>query len=361
MLTKNASRFNEIDLIETIAIFFVIFYHCTTYTFDFMNTGSFGNYILYFSRTILATCVPIFFFVNGFLLLNKPLDFKKHIKKCINIFVIIFIWALILMPLYLLINGENITLNAIIVPILNMSVDYDMNLFWYLGALLCIYILFPLLKICFDANKKAFIFFTVVCGMLTLGFDLLNEIFLVAGNFTHTLENGLELPITTMFNPFRGSYGYSFVYFCTGGLIYGLKDKILTIPVHKRNLISILGIVLCCTCLFVMGVLHSKYVHNKLWDIVWNGYDTIFTFLNVLFIYTLCLNYKNDYKLIKSISLNTMGIYLLHSLFINLFTQYITDNMKNIVFNTFFSMVVLMISLMLSIALKKIPLIKKLL
>ncbi len=359
-LVKPKARFNEIDLIEAIAIFFVIFYHCTTYSFDFISNGTFGNYFLYFLRTVLATCVPIFFFANGFLLLNKPFDFKKHITKCINLFIIIFIWSLILMPLYLLIKGEPITLNAVVVPILNLSVDYGVNLFWYLGALLCIYILFPLLKICFDNNKKIFVFFTVICGLLTIGFDLFNEIFLVASRFTHTLENGLEVPIITMFNPFRGSYGYSFVYFCTGGLLYSYKDKLLSIPAYKRNIASIFGIIVCCSCLFVMGILHSRYIKNETWDIVWNGYDTVFTFLNVIFIYTLCLNYNKDLKLIKTISLNTMGIYLLHNIFINLFNPYITDHMRNIGFNTIFAIVVLLLSLLMSVVLKKIPIVKKL-
>ena len=262
-----------------------------------------------------------------------------------------------------MIKGEPITLNAIVVPILNLSVDYDMNLFWFLGALICIYILFPLLKSCFDTNKKAFIFFTVVCGILTLGFDLINEIVLIASRFTGTLENGIEVPLLTMFNLFRGSYGgmygYSFVYFCTGGLFYSFKDKILNIPSYKRNLISISGIIVCCSCLFIMGVLHSKYVHNKTWDIVWNGYDTIFTFFNVIFIYTLCLNYKKEFKLIKTISINTMGIYLVHNILINLFTPHITDSMKNIGFNTAFTIIVLLLSLLLSVILKKIPIVKK--
>ena len=92
---------------------------------------------------------------------------------------------------------------------------------------------------------------------------------------------------------------------------------------------------------------------------MWNGYDTIFTFFNVIFIYTLCLNYKKEFKLIKTISLNTMGIYLVHNIFTNLFTQHVTDRMENIGFNTVFAIIVLLLSLLLSIILKKIPIVKK--
>lgn len=196
-------------------------------------------------------------------------------------------------------------------------------------------------------TKKHLYFFTVVCGILTLGFDLINEIVLIASRFTGTLENGIEVPLLTMFNLFRGSYGgmygYSFVYFCTGGLLYGYKEKILSVSAYKRNLISILGIFICCFGLFIMGVLHSRYIKNEIWDIVWNGYDTIFTFLNVIFIYTLCLNHKKESKLIKTISINTMGIYLVHNIFINLYAPHITDIMKNIGFNTVFAIIVLLL------------------
>ena len=358
--TKIQRRFLEIDLMETIAIFFVILYHGTKYSFDFLQSGELSDYLIYFLRTILATCVPIFFFVNGYLLLNKSFDLKKHIKKTVRLFFLTFIWALILMPLYLLIANEPITLSAIYVPILNLSTNHEMNLFWYLGALICIYILFPLIKTTYDNNRKAFIFFIVVIALFTIVFDLANEIVLLLSKFTHVFEDGLEMPIVIMFNPFRGSYGYSFVYFGIGGLMYTLKDKILNIKPIKRNTLAILGIVLNCVCLFIMGVLHSKYIKNELWDIIWNGYDTIFTMCNVICIYTLCLNLKKEFRVIKAISCNTLGIYFIHNLFLNWVKHYAVFALSNIGFSIITALVVLLCCLVISLLMKKIPLIKNL-
>ncbi|MBE6802961.1 MAG: acyltransferase [Ruminococcaceae bacterium] len=357
---KSKNRFHEIDYLETIAITFVIFYHCTRYSFDFINSGSVADYLIYFSRTILATCVPIFFFANGYLLLNKDFDLKKHIKKTLRLFVLIFIWAFILMPLYLLIAGESISISAVVVPFLNLSVESDMNLFWYLGALICIYILFPIIKTTFDNNKKSFIFFVSVIALLTLVFDLLNEVVLYSSTFTHSLENGLEMPLTTIFNPFKGSYGYSFVYFGFGGLTYTLRDKIVNIKPYKRNLISIFGIIINCIFLFVMGLLHSKLIKNEVWDIVWNGYDTIFTFLNVLFIYILCLNFKKDFKLVRVISCNTLGIYFTHNLFISLIERYCDSLLSNWGLSVVATILVLLCSLGISFVMRKIPVIRNL-
>ena len=263
-ISLKSSRLTHIDLIETVAIFFVVSYHATKYSFDFLNSGSVVDYLLYFFRTILSACVPLFFFANGYLLLNKSFDLKKHIKKILRLLVIVFVWSFLLMTLYLLIAGESLTLHNIIVPILNMEVRWGMNLFWYIGALICIYILFPLLKLAFDKDKKAFYFFIIICALMTFGYKFINEIVLLLSPFTNAFENGIDLPVVTMFNPFRGSYGYSFVYFCIGGIIGENKEKVLSISKKKRNIISIFGILVSCICLFVIGVLHSRYIKNEL-------------------------------------------------------------------------------------------------
>ena len=355
------TRLTFIDLMESIAIFFVISYHSTAYSFDFISEGSFLNYLSYFLRTILSTCVPIFFFANGYLLLNKTFDLKKHIKKIFHIIIITFIWALILMPLYLIIEGSPVTLSSVITPILYLDTAWGMNLFWYLGALICIYIFFPLLKLSFDSNKKIFLFFTVICAVLTFGFKLANEVVVAASTFTHSFENGLDLPVITMFNPFRGIRGYSFVYFCVGGLMHEYKDRILSIPKFKRNVCSVLGIIISCTSLFLMGVVHSKFIDGAVWDIVWEGYDSVFTFLNVIFIYVLCLNYKKDCAFIKKISCNTLGIYFTHTLVLRLTKPIFTfEILQNIPFNLVYSFIVLCICLLISIIIKKIPLLKRL-
>lgn len=164
-----------------------------------------------------------------------------------------------------------------------------------------------------------------------------------------------------MFNPFRGSFGYSFVYFCVGGILGEYEDKVLSISKTKRNVFAIFGIPISCTCLFAMGILHSKLIKGEVWDIVWNGYDTVFTFLNVIFIYVLCLNYKKDYSFIRNVSVNTLGIYFIHGLLLRL-TKGIFEFeiLCNLPFNLVYSFVILCICLLISIVMKKIPVLKKL-
>ena len=134
-------RLSHIDLLESIAILFVVFYHGPLYSYNFLQHNTATNYLLYYARTILSICAPLFFFVNGYLLLNKPFDLKKHVKKTVRLVVLTFVWAFMLMPVYLLINGEPLSMETVRLAVLNLDVNWRMNYFWFTGSLVCIYIL----------------------------------------------------------------------------------------------------------------------------------------------------------------------------------------------------------------------------
>ena len=151
-------RLSHIDLLESIAILFVIIYHGTIYSHDITQEATVSNYLLYFARTILSTCVPLFFFANGYLLFNKPFNLRKHVKKTIRLIALVFIWMVLLMPIYMFVAGEPWRLGTFASNILSMTTAWSMNIFWFIGALICMYILFPALKALFDTNRKSFLF-----------------------------------------------------------------------------------------------------------------------------------------------------------------------------------------------------------
>ena len=150
------------------------------------------------------------------------------------------------------------------------------------------------MKALFDKSKVSFILFTAVCAFVTFGFVLANQILSFVGPLTRHYLGNLYYPAIDMFNPFNGIYGYTFVYFCIGGLLFSYEGRILSIKKSKRNLVSVFGIILSSACLFLIGVYYSIYRDERIWDVVWNGYDSVFTFLNVLFVYTLSLNYTGS-------------------------------------------------------------------
>lgn len=357
----STGRLTYIDLLESIAIFFVILYHGSLYMFDFLADGSVMTYAAYFSRTILSTCVPLFFFANGYLLFNKSFDLKKHVYKTIKIIFLVFIWNLILLLLNILIAKEPISIKTFILDYLNRPYERGLNVLWYMGALICLYIFFPALKSLFDSHEKSFLLFTATCALLTFGFRFANETLFFFSTISHHSFGAIDYPLLTMFNPFRGIYGYSFVYFCLGGAIHRYKDKILSVPKCKRNLVSVIGIAVSCGLLFLWGVFHSN-ADNTVWDVVYAGYDTIFTFFNVLFLFVLSLNYTKDYGFIRSISCNTLGIYFMHMFFLLLINPYIkmVPFLCTVPFNLLYAFIILCVCLGISFFLKKIPILKKL-
>lgn len=360
MSTKK--RLTNIDLIEAIAIFFVLLYHTKMYAFDYIQNNSPSVYLANLFFSILSTCVPLFFFANGYLLFNREFNLKKHIYKIIKLIVIVFIWGFVLMPIYMLIAKVPVSWETIYLSVLNADGNWSMHCYWFLGALVCLYIFFPALKALFDTNKKAFVFFTIACSVFTIGFTLVNNIMSIVSAQMH-INPPVSLNYTNiiMFNPFRGIYGYSFVYFCVGGLINCFEDKILAISAKKRNIICVIGIVVSCLLLFGFGILKTQ-ADGRWYDSVWYGYDSVFTFCNVIFIYILSLNYKKDYSFIRNISINTLGIYFLHELVFRL-TKSVIQSMgiqMNFWLNFVYSFLILCVCLVCCMLLRKIPVVKNL-
>lgn len=72
-------------------------------------------------------------------------------------------------------------------------------------------------------------------------------------------------------------------------------------------------ILISCSGLFILGIVLSK-ISGEIWDVVWDGYDTIFTFINVFMIFVLALSYDGHNIIIKMISSSSLGIYFIHQI-----------------------------------------------
>lgn len=351
----------SIDLLECIAILLVLIYHGTLYSSDILNEPTYIHYARYLFRTIFSPCVSLFFFANGYLLFNKELNLKKHIYKIFHLIILCGVWGIgkiiILMP----IENEFLSLKEIIKALWQWKQGW-INSLWFLGALVCIYMLFPILKVSYDYNKKVFSYFIAICAIFTFGNVLLNEgATILSTTILHRSTTLQGLNFFNMFNPFRGIYGYAFVYFCVGGCFYQIKDKILNIDPLKRNISALLVMVASCICLWGIGICYST-ASGEMWDVVWNGYDTIFTFVNVICIFVLCLNLNKDITIIRTISSNTLGIYFIHEIFIHLTRNLIKKHQFfcNIPFNIVYAIAILLICLMIALILRRIPLLRRL-
>lgn len=357
------SRIEYIDLLEASAILFVVLYHTRDYTYNFLE-GEKGLllYVPYFFRAVLSTCVPLFFFANGFLLLNKKFDLKKHIIKSIRLVVLTFIWGGIDILIIMCIKDDPLTVKEFFKALWSWKLGW-INYLWYMGALICIYVFFPLIKVVYDNNRKVFYYFVIITAIFTFGNKALN----LAGSIAAYIWNGRTDILTfnwfNIFNPYRNIYGYAFVYFCVGGCC---NDALKIIQKYRKKINIAASIILIVSTLILclIGVAISKII-GEVWDVTWNGYDTIFTFINVVSIFVLTTNYQGHCRKIKNIisliSCNTLGIYFVHEVYKHCLRTYMGEDFMFTGGDVIMGVLVLVLSLFTTILIKKIPLLKHLL
>lgn len=361
MSSHSENRFANIDLMETIAIIMMLTYHCYLYSADFINNTGAIYYIRYFFNAFLSPCVCIFFFANGYLLFSKDFNLKKHIFKTIRLAIITLIWALLKIFLLMPIKNEYLSLSEIPEALWNWKNGW-INSLWFLTALVCIYIFFPLLKNAFDNNKNIFKYFFVILGVLTIGNTFLNHMLTVLLNvLLHKSTAIVGVNLFNNFNPFRGMLGYTMFYFMLGGILYDSKDRIISISPKKRNILAILVMLISSTCLFLLGLCYS-HATNSIFDIVWYGYDSVCTCLNVICIYTLTISYNKDLKLITLISSSTMGVYLIHEFILHSTRPYIYEYpaLCCFTFDFIYAIILLAVCVFITYIIKKIPIVRKL-
>jgi len=355
-------RYAFLDLLKCIAIFFVLLYHFSYYNYNFLTDDGIIPYVYYYIRAILSCCVPLFFFINGALILNKPFDIKKHAKKLLRIVVLTLIWALIELIVIMFIKGEHLSLFEIFKGIVQLKQGW-INHLWFMGALFTVYIFAPIIKSAFDSSegKKNFYFFFIAFCLFSFG----NTIFSMCVNCLEYFRKADYLDNSTNyfagFNNIKGMLGYSLSYFMLGGVMFANRKKMND---KRFKIYSIFAILISMAGLMLYGIMLSNR-DGKMFDIVWNGYDSVFTLVNVcaLFIITLSYNGGNKFsRYLKIVGENTLGIYIIHILVIELLKPiYISISIHHdIIFNIFFVVIILNISLAITLLLKQIPVVKEL-
>ena len=100
------------------------------------------EYVLFYASTI---AMPLFFMVNGFLLLGKERSSQYYFKRIINIIKIVFLINCIYFVGTWLLYGK-IVVNPFTETILNLFYQEGLfRIFWFFGSLICIYILMSLI------------------------------------------------------------------------------------------------------------------------------------------------------------------------------------------------------------------------
>ncbi|NGM85247.1 acyltransferase [Paenibacillus sp. 7124] len=355
-------RFVYLDLIKTMAIYLVCFYHFNNLPIDILNHPSFFTYLNYGILGMASAGVPLFFMVNGALMLNRSYSLRKHVYRIIMICILTVVWGILTLAVLIPIKGDSYTAVQFVKALLEWK-QYRINHLWFLQTLVCLYILFPLIKEVYDKKEKGpLYFFFGAAFLLTFG-----NVFL--SNLANTAEwvmkvNYLEKNYNFFnnFNVFSGFYAFSIVYFILGGW---LQAKLLKNRFRRPGSPVLTGIILTALIALLGYGLIMSQSNGDVFDTVFDGYDTLMTLIVTAGLFILSSRYQQGKsprlsKGMEVIGSNTLGIYFIHVI-VGWFTlpyYKLLPFSTNLLANLIYGAAVLILSLGVVLLLKKIPVVK---
>lgn len=358
---KTNNRIYYYDAIKTLAIYLVCIYHYNNLNFNILNNPNLEAYISYYFYGISSIAVPLFFMVNGALLLNKPYNLRSHLKKVFYLYILVLVWSFISLIIFIRIEGASYSFKDFFMAWFFLKQGTSEHL-WFLKALISVYLLFPFIKEFYDIPERkllklfGFIVFVFSFGNLFL-ISLLNLVKFIFG-FHYLSDNSFDL--FPMVNPF-GNYCYAFLYFIAGGI---LSEKVKNNKINVSTKVLLTSFFTALFVLFLYGVLMTAS-SNTVYDTVWNGYYSIMTLIMSASTFLLFskLTYKNqkiNYCL-AIIGASTLGIYLVHR-FVGAVTIPYFRNLvlsDSLLLNILYGFLLILSSLLIVLLLKKLPILRK--
>lgn len=355
-INQKKNRFDYIDVLKAIAILCVITLHSVNLNINFLETNNFRQYINFFIRNLLEG-VPVFIFVNGFLIINKSFELKKHLKKMLKIFIVLICWSIIDIVVISLLNSNTLSFKEILQNVFftNINNKYTGPL-WFLQSLLMLYFIFPVLKTVHDNNKKIYNYFFIIVSIFTVGLNWVDNLLIIVQEFTEvSIKSNFDVFISK-YNPI--SNGSFLFFFMLGGYVFEYKDILNS--KSKRWLTVFIGAI-STVIVWGFGILISK-VSKSMVSSSFN-YSTIFTACIIIGLFALFFKYKNDGKIwnkfLTDIGKNSLGIYLAHTIIIRIFNKYIFK-IPTFWIKLCFPLIVLLVSYCIVKIIKLIPKVRKL-
>ncbi len=159
------NREYSFDILRAISMIMVIIIHVSNIycrKYGFISSNSYVFSLIF--NTISRVSVPIFFMISGALLLNRPFDKSKYIKRIIKFIILIIAWDIIYLIWEYLYLG--ITYNKLYMLLIT---PYRAHL-WFLYTIIVLYLIQPILKYILDkANRlikiSLFILWSILCTL----------------------------------------------------------------------------------------------------------------------------------------------------------------------------------------------------
>lgn len=208
-------RIQYLDIIKTWSIFLIVFVH-----FVLLPESIPAN-------ICMMAClggVPLFFMVNGALLFERPLDIGKHVRKTLMVYLVLVVWRLIYLPVVgtaCQIPWTDLGKGQTLLYLFAFGNPEGLQIghLWFMEALLAVYIVFPLLRICFEKEygRKMILFFAIYGLTVTNGLTSLQV--LLDGLASAGLMAPCSLAGLEVLNPF-GLYANMMGFFLLGAWLH---------------------------------------------------------------------------------------------------------------------------------------------
>ena len=277
----------NLDLLKVLACVGVVLLHTTMG--GFKETGSWNllTYLYYLG----TYSIPLFFMVNGYLLLGKKeITYPYILQKVKWILTIVSLWTIIVW-----LFKRDFTVNPIKKIIGSLLQKGYFSQFWFFGALILIYLCLPILRK-FLNSKRSYLYilsFFVATGLI---FELVNII--------------LQMPLQSyVIQTFR--LWTWFFYYILGGLIAQFDKEFIKKGIKRwMEIASVLLMLISPLILFFLAktVYHNLFA-EYFYDILFVKIVSLGIFLTVL---TLSLE-ENKSKWIVTLSNQTMGVFIVHT------------------------------------------------
>ena len=309
-------RIAGLDLAKSLAIFLVIFIHYIFYT-GFVGDTALNN----LASTFSVVGVPLFFAVNGYLLMNSRFSADKHLHKILRMVFILLAWKIISLPILSALMRKRIDWKSVPQYLLGGSYDVvPLGYFWFINALLAIYIVLPILKTVYnDPNGKRYLgYVTIVLGALIFAVTLGDNAKDILASYS-----GHQVPqVFASLSQYNilGDYGYALVYFIAGG--YG-HDIAAWLSRHLssarvKNICLSLVALLAWGLLFALQRFQARAKGISFY--VESGYQNVLTLILTIALFQLFIQVRKVPSglniIVTVIGSHTLGIYYLHLMLI---------------------------------------------
>jgi surface polysaccharide O-acyltransferase-like enzyme len=343
-VTKN-SRFLWVDMTRIIAIIAVIANHTVAqFLFDWNKISIINWWVSDFYGAVIRFAVPVFLILSGYLLLDKQEDDKIFFfKRFYKVVIPLIAWSIIFMIYKTNYNASIIFSAVFIKEFLDESIYYHL---YFLYIILGLYIITPLLRrILLHASMRDIYYYLIMWVIFT---------------------PIVQLFITFGYNivvPVEAATGY-LGYYILGYIIK--KEQITSKRIYISGILAVISLMGTVVGTYIMtsstGQLNNSFTNGLTITIVIYS-SCIFILLREIL--SRLIVAEKWQKTIVTISGATMGIYLIHPIFLSfilngVFGVHLLSEkiLSPIISVPLVTLLLFVLSLMSVLILQKIPLVK---